>query len=98
MSIKWDDAAIPWRNIDSTVEDIYLAEDCQSYQPIEQEMQQMTAILDAKYKKANLDEIAANADHLTNSEQESLLKLLKKYEDLFDGTLGTFTGTPYDIK
>jgi hypothetical protein len=50
-------------------------------------------------KKKNLDEIAANADHLTNSsEQESLLKLLKKYEDLFDGTLWTFTGTPYDIK
>ena len=41
-------------------------------------MQRMTDILDAKYKKANLDEIAANADHLTNSEQESLLKLLKK--------------------
>ena len=61
-------------------------------------MQRMTDILDAKYKKANLDEIAANADHLTNSEQESLLKLLKKYEDLFDGTLGTFTGTPYYIK
>ena len=98
MSIKWDNAAIPWRNIDSTVDDIYLAEDCQSYQPVEQEMQRMTDILDAKYKKANLDEIAANADHLTNSEQESLLKLLKKYEDLFDGTLGTFTGTPYDIK
>jgi hypothetical protein len=61
-------------------------------------MQRMTDILDAKYKKANLDKIAANANHLTNSEQESLLKLLKKYEDLFDGTLGTFTGTPYDIK
>ena len=27
MSIKWNDAAIPWRNIDSTVKDIYLAED-----------------------------------------------------------------------
>jgi len=52
-------------------------------------MQGMTGILDAKYKEANLDEIAANADHLTNSEQQSLLKLLKKYEDLFDSTLGT---------
>jgi hypothetical protein len=64
-------------------------------------MQWMTNILlDAKYKKANLDEIAANADHLTNSEQQSLhvLKLLKKYEDLFDGMLGTFTSTLYDIK
>ena len=44
----------------------YLAEDRQSYQPVEQEMQQMTDILDAKYKKANLDEIAADADHLTS--------------------------------
>ena len=38
VTIKWDDAAIPWRNIDSTVKDIYLAEDCQSYQPVEQEI------------------------------------------------------------
>jgi transposase InsO family protein len=98
LTIQWDDAAIPWRNIDSTVEDIYLVEERQSYQPIEQEMQRMTDILDAKYKKANLEEISEGADHLTNSEQKSLLKLLKKYEDLFDGTLGTFTGKPYDIK
>ena len=44
LSIKWDDAAIPWRNIDSTVEDIYLAEDRQSYQPVEQEMQIQNSI------------------------------------------------------
>ena len=61
LSIKWDDAAIPWRNIGSTVEDIYLAEDRQSYQPVEQEMQWMTNILDAKHKKAILDEIASDA-------------------------------------
>jgi hypothetical protein len=30
MSTKWDDAAIPWRNVDSTVEDICLAENRQS--------------------------------------------------------------------
>ena len=54
MSIKWDNAAIPWRNIDSTVDDIYLAEDCQSYQSVEQEMQRMTNILNAKYNKANI--------------------------------------------
>jgi hypothetical protein len=26
LSIKWDDATILWRDMDSTVEDIYLAE------------------------------------------------------------------------
>ena len=79
LSIKWDHATILWCNIDSTVEDIYLAEDCQSYHPGEQEMQWMTNILDAKDKKANLDVIAAAANHLTNSEQQSLLKLLKNF-------------------
>jgi hypothetical protein len=98
VSIKWDDSAIPWRSVDSTVDDIYLAEDRRNYQPTEQEMQRMTDILDAKHKKADLDQIASSADHLTNSEQSSLLALLKKYEDLFDGALGAFTGTPYDIK
>jgi transposase InsO family protein len=98
LSIKWDDSAIPWRNVDSTYDDIYLAEDRHNYQPIEQEMQRMTDILDAKYKKADLNEIASSADHLTTSEQASLLALLKKYEGLFDGTLGTFTGKPYDIQ
>jgi hypothetical protein len=43
LSIKWGNASTPWRNIDSTVEDIYLAEDHQPYQLIEQEMQRMTA-------------------------------------------------------
>jgi hypothetical protein len=76
--MKWDDAATPWRIIDSTVQCIYLAEDRQSCQPVEQEMQQMTDIPDAKqHEKANLDEIATDADHLTNSEQKSLVKLSK---------------------
>jgi predicted aspartyl protease len=39
LSIKWDDAAIPWCDIDSTVNDIYLAEDWHSNEPIKQEMQ-----------------------------------------------------------
>ncbi len=61
-------------------------------------MNRMNEILDAKYSKADLNEVAQSADHLTTSEQQKLLALLKKYEDLFDGTLGTFTGAPYDIK
>jgi hypothetical protein len=39
MSMQWDDAAIPWRNIDTTVDDIFLTEERHSYQPTEQEMQ-----------------------------------------------------------
>jgi hypothetical protein len=53
MSIKWDDAAIPWRNVDSAVGDICLAEDNQSYHPAEQEMNRMNEVLDAKSSKAD---------------------------------------------
>ena len=60
LTIQWDDAATPWRSINSAVEDICLVEDCQSHQPTEQEMQRMTDILDAKHKKANLDKIATS--------------------------------------
>jgi transposase InsO family protein len=97
LSIKWEDAAIPWRDMDCTVADVYHA-DLHSAQPVEQELKRMTDILDAKYTKANLEEVVKNATHLTNQEREELYKLLKKNEDLFDGTLGTFTGDPYDIQ
>jgi hypothetical protein len=96
MSIKWDDAAIPWRNVDSTVEDICLAGDCQSCQPAEQELNRMNKIPDAEHSEADLNEVAESADHLTTSEQQKLLALLKKCEDLFDGTLGAFTGAPHE--
>ena len=54
LSIKWDDAAIPWRNIDSTKDDLFLAEAFQSDEPVEQEIQCRTNILDTKYVKADL--------------------------------------------
>jgi hypothetical protein len=48
-----------------------------------------TQILDAKYKKADLQYIVRdNCKHLSANQQKKLLQLLKKYETLFDGTLG----------
>ena len=52
---------------------------------------QIKNILDAKYEKANIDEIAAQADHLKPSRRECLAKFLKQYKDLFDGTLGKWS-------
>jgi hypothetical protein len=45
-------------------------------------------ILDAKYKKADLQSIVRdNCKHLSADQQKKLVQLLKKYEPLFDGTL-----------
>jgi hypothetical protein len=36
--------------------------------------------------------------HLDKTEQEQLLKLLQKFEDLFEGTLGTWKTDPVDLE
>ena len=52
-------------------------------------------ILDASYEKAGLPKvICENCDHLSSSGKAKLLKLLQKYEELFDGTLGDFQTDP----
>ncbi len=49
----------------------------------------VTRILDAKYKKADLQSIVIdNCKHLSADQKKKLLQLLTKYETLFDGTLG----------
>ncbi len=51
--------------------------------------QHVTQILDNKYQKADLQSIVRdNCKHLRANQQKKLLQLLKKYESLFDGTLG----------
>jgi hypothetical protein len=46
-------------------------------------------ILDANYKKADLQSIVEdNCKYLSADQQKKVLQLLKKYELLFDGTLG----------
>ena len=55
-------------------------------------------ILDAKYEKADLKQVVKELKHLCKPERKSLLKLLQKYESMFDGTLGTYTGSNYKIE
>ncbi len=48
-----------------------------------------TWVLDAKYSKADLQSVLRdNCKHLSANQQKKLLQLLKKYESLFNGTLG----------
>ena len=58
----------------------------------------MKRILDAKYSKAYIKTIAESSTHLDPQERNELYTLLKKYECLFDGHLGTWHGKTYYIK
>ncbi len=61
--------------------------------------QQVVKILDAKYEKADLSAVIAdNCKHLSVPGQEKLRKLLTKFENLFDGTLGDWDTEPVSLK
>jgi hypothetical protein len=56
-------------------------------------------ILDAKYDKADLSSIVQNnCAHLSPSHCNSLLALLLRFEELFDGTLGDWKLPPVSFK
>ncbi len=56
-------------------------------------------ILDNKYAKADLPAIVKdNCKHLTPSKRESLLSLLFKFEQLFDGTVDEWNQLPVSIQ
>ena len=59
----------------------------------------MRRILDTRYKKVNLNKIMIEqCQHLTATDRHRILHLLNKFEDLFDGTLGTWKTTTVDLE
>ena len=87
---------IPWRDIDSTTNDVFALS--QYNTTFNSETNRMKRILDAKYSKADIKTITERSTHLDTQERNELHTLLKKYEFLFDCNLGTWHGKPYDIK
>ena len=96
MTIHWDDATIPSRDIDSTTNDVFALS--QYNAPFNSEAKGMKRILDTKYLKANIKTITESSTHLDPQKRNELYTLLKKYECMFDGNLGTWHGKPYGIK
>ena len=58
----------------------------------------MIKILDSKYKKANLKSVVQGALHLNDKHRNLICKLLIRYEDIFDGTLGEWNTDPVDFE
>ena len=98
--IQWDTASVPMRDRDllglNTETLNYFYEESYESEPVRKATVQMTGILDAKYEKADLDQITTNCIHLMHEQRTTLNLLLKKYEYLFDGTLGCWNTRPLD--
>ena len=77
MTIHWDDAAIPWRDIDYITNDVF--ELSQYNAPFNSETKIMKRILDAEYSKADLETITESSTHLYPQEINELYTILKNY-------------------
>ena len=54
--------------------------------------------MEAKYAPADLSEIFKENNKLKEEYKSELYDLLKKYESLFNGTLGKWKGKPFNIE
>ena len=82
MTIHWDNATIPWRDIDSTTIDAFALS--QYNAPFNTETKRMKRILDAKYSKADLKTTSESSTHLDPQKRNELYTLFKNYEFLFE--------------
>ena len=92
MTIHWDGAAILWRDIDSTTNNVFALS--QHNAPFKSKIKRMKRIRNAKYSQADIKTTAESSTHLDLQEINELYTRLNKYECLFRGNLGK----PYDIK
>ena len=73
-------------------------EEIHETEAVRQATNRVKRILDAHYKKADLTKVVESNHHLDTTKRRELLALLKKYEPLFDGTLGTWRTAPVELK
>jgi hypothetical protein len=61
-----------------------------AYDPDTTDAERIQGIIESKYTPVDLSKIVEECTHLEKAERRQLLHLLQKYEDLFDGSLGTW--------
>jgi hypothetical protein len=105
-NIKWEDKIVQMKSFSDIWKDTHptraemRATFLKSVEPkaTKEETERITKILDANYEKANLEEVVENATSLNREQKRKLLKTLKKFESLFDGTLGRWKTDPVTIE
>jgi hypothetical protein len=99
--MKWDNATVPMRDPSQQRDneiDAFEAEIFSIHDPDITDAARIQEIMDVKYAPADIDEMIYKCTHLTNNERSNLKALLKTFEPLFDGTLGTWDTEPIDLK
>ena len=76
MTIHWDDAVMPWSDIDSTTNNVFAI--LQYNAPFNSETKKMKRILDAKHTKSNPKTIVESSTHLKLEEKKRALHTIKE--------------------
>ena len=98
--MRWDNATVPMRDNSLFLENPPnpFQEMLSMHDPITTEAERIQRILDIKYAPADLNQVVQDCTHLTDAEKSELGKVLAKYQDLFDGTLGTWKTDPIELE
>jgi hypothetical protein len=99
--VTWDTDNIPMKDRGTLISqnaltEVYLSTN--EPHSLVNELSQSTKILDAEYKPAILKDVIQMCEILNTEEQHQLLKLLQKYEQIFDRTLGEFNMAPISLQ
>ena len=100
-TILWDDASIPMKSASAQTADSFHIEDPEGIDDMVGQIAEdkYRTILRAKYEKADLKkEVEDNYPQLNSKQRKHLTKLLENVEKLFNGTLGTWKNTKYNIE
>jgi hypothetical protein len=101
-TVTWDTDTIPMKDRgtlisrDAALTEVYLS--ANEPQSLENELSRSTKILLAEYKPTILEDVIQMCENINTEEQHPLLKLLQKYEHLFDGTVGEFNMVPISLQ
>ena len=96
LTVSWDGAVMPFKDAGSAnVSALFHVDDPQI---VNDAHDRLKKILDAKYEAADLEQVCSNQEELNTDQQQQLLRLLRKHEQLFDGTLGTWTGSKVKLE
>jgi hypothetical protein len=83
--LEWDSIVIPMKDTGENIEEAFALHKPKA---VVQASDRLKSILDAKYEKADLEEVSKEAVHLKESQQQQLHALLKEFPKLFDSSLG----------
>ena len=93
--IVWQDINLPVTPMDCKMRTHFTIQDSKNVRNVTNRRKKF---IDATYKKANLKKIVNNLKYLSNDKRSLILKLLRKHEEMFDGTLGNNIGSEYKIE